>query len=116
MTRTILPETHRQLVKLMKLTQKELLLVLEDPGLPLHNNLSESRIREYVKRRKISGGTRSESGRQSRDTFASLKKTCRLYGLLFWDYLTDRLTGIGLLPRLGEVIEKASSGLSKVIV
>jgi len=39
-----------------------LLLVLERPDIPLHNNLSESDIREYVKRRKISGLTRSEAG------------------------------------------------------
>ena len=91
--------------------EKELLLVLDDPKLPLHNNLSESQIREYVKRRKISGGTKSEAGRQCRDTFASLKKTCRLYGLSFWDYLTDRLTGIGIFPRLGDLIEKASRKL-----
>ncbi len=67
----------------LAVVEEELLLVLKDPSLPLHNNLSESLIREYVKRRKISGGTRSEAGRQSRDTFASLKKTCRLYGLSF---------------------------------
>jgi len=54
--------------------KEELLLVLEDLSLPLHNNLSESQIREYVKRRKISSGTRSDLGRQCRDTFASLKK------------------------------------------
>ena len=73
---------------------------------------------QYVKRRKISGGTRSEAGRQSRDTFASLKKTCRLRGLSFWDYLTNRLSGTALFPRLGEIIENVSSllpcGLSKV--
>jgi hypothetical protein len=28
----------------------------------LHNNLSESDIREYVKKRKISGSTRSDEG------------------------------------------------------
>ncbi|MGC1956021.1 MAG: hypothetical protein WA970_26310, partial [Gammaproteobacteria bacterium] len=33
----------------------ELLLVLEKPWLPLHNNLSESDIREYVKKGKLSG-------------------------------------------------------------
>ena len=68
----------------LALIKEELLLVLKDPSLPLHNNLSESQIREYAKRRKISGGTRSDAGRQCRDTFASLKKTCRLYGLSFW--------------------------------
>ena len=95
----------------LALIKEELLLVLDDPNLPLHNNLSESQIREYVKRRKISGGTRSDAGRQCRDTFASLKKTCRLYGLSFWDYLTDRLTGSGLFPRLANLIEKASQVL-----
>jgi hypothetical protein len=52
--------------------KSELLLVLGHPEIPLHNNLSENGIREYVKRRKISGGTRSEAGRRSRDTFTSL--------------------------------------------
>lgn len=33
-------------------------MVLDNPVLPLHNNLSESQIREHVKRRKISGGTK----------------------------------------------------------
>ncbi|MGO0308693.1 hypothetical protein ACTL6P_19220 [Endozoicomonas acroporae] len=72
--------------------------------LPLHNNLSESQIREHVKRRKISGVTKSEDGRRSRDTFASLKKTCRQYGLAFWLYLTDRLTGSGKFPGLAQKI------------
>jgi len=64
-------------LKRMHRNKAELLLALERPELPLHNNLSEGDIREYVKRRKISGGTRSENGRRGRDTFASLKKTCR---------------------------------------
>ncbi len=32
----------------------ELLLVLDRPEIPLHNNLSENDIREYVKKRKVS--------------------------------------------------------------
>ena len=43
--------------------KSELLLVLERPDIPLHNNLSERDIREYVKRRKISGSTRSDTGK-----------------------------------------------------
>ena len=95
----------------LEVVKKELLLVLDDPTLPLHNNLSESQIREHVKRRKISGGTRSEAGRQCRDTFASLKKTCRQHGLSFWDYLTDRINGTGSFPRLADVIEYVSCWL-----
>ena len=45
--------------------KSELLLVLERPDIPLHNNGAENTIREYVKRRKISGGTRSDTGRRA---------------------------------------------------
>jgi len=84
----------------------ELLLVLERPEIPLHNNLSESDIREYVKRRKISGSTRSEKGRQARDTFISLKKTCRKLGISFWKYLTDRIGHLDHIPPLPELIRQ----------
>ena len=67
------------------------LLVLDRPDIPLHNNTAENAIREYVKRRKISGSIRSEASRKCRDTFTSLKKTCRKLGVSFWQYLQDRL-------------------------
>jgi regulator of replication initiation timing len=92
-------------LKRMLLNKRELLLVLDRPDLPLHNNLSEGDIREYVKRRKISGGTRSDNGRRCRDTFASLKKTCRKLGVSFWRYLNDRLRGEQLIPALPTLIE-----------
>ncbi len=88
--------------------KEELLLVLEYPWLPLHNNLSERQIREYVKRRKVSGGTRSALGKKCRDTFASLKKTCKLHGVSFARYLKDRLSGANLIPRLPDLILAAS--------
>ena len=89
----------------MARNKSELLMVLDRPELPLHNNLSEGDIREYVKRRKISGGTRSEDGRRCRDTFASLKKTCRKLGISFWTYLKDRLLGTKQIPPLSDLIE-----------
>jgi len=45
-----------------------LLRVLDYPGLPLHINDSERDIREYVKKRKISGSTRSMLGRKASKT------------------------------------------------
>jgi hypothetical protein len=84
--------------------KSELLLVLRYPEIPLHNNLSENAIREYAQRRKISGGTRSEAGRRSRDTFTTLKKTCRKLGVSFWHYLGDRLGKIALIPNLAHLI------------
>jgi hypothetical protein len=86
--------------------KSELLLVLERPDIPLHNNGAESAIREYVKKRKISGSTRSETGRQCRDTFTSLKKTCRKLGLSFWQYLQDRIERSGSIPDLSELVRE----------
>lgn len=85
-----------------------LLRVLDYPGLSLHNNDSERDIREYVKKRKVSGSTRSLLGRKARDTFASLKKTCKKLGVCFWDYLRDRTGKHGQIKPLSILIaEKA---------
>ena len=93
----------------MREHQADLLRVLERPEVPLHNNASESDIRDYVKKRKISGSTRSDDGRRCRDTFASLKKTCRKLGIRFWDYLQDRVRGLGTVPRLAELIRQRAA-------
>jgi Transposase IS66 family len=82
----------------------DLLRVLERPEVPLHNNAMASDLREFVKRRKLRGGTRNQAGRRCRDTFASLKKTCRQLGVRFGDYLQDRIRGLGHIPRLAELI------------
>lgn len=86
-----------------------LLLVLDRPEIPLHNNASESDIREYVKRRKVSGGTKSLSGRKSRDTFTSLKKTCRKLKVSFWEYLNDRNFKRNSIPQLSDLMRKMAS-------
>lgn len=96
--------TLNQALKRMGNNQHELLRVLDKPYLPLHNNLSERDIRDYVKKRKISGSTRSEAGRRCRDTFASLKKTCLKHGISFWHYLKDRLLGESNIPPLSDLI------------
>ncbi len=86
--------------------KSELLLVLDRPDVPLHNNGSERDIREYAKRRKVSGGTRSEVGRKCRDTFISLKKTCRKLGVSFWDYLQDRTKKGNAIDQLGCIMRQ----------
>ena len=86
----------------------DLLLVLEHPEIPLHNNLSESDIREWAKKRKISAGTRSALGRRCRDTFISLKKTCRKLGVSFRRYLQDRIRGLHEILTLPDLIRQAA--------
>lgn len=91
--------------------KSELLLVLERPDIPLHTNNSECDIRDHVKKRKISGGTRSDTGRQCRDTFSSLKKTCRKLGISFWAYLIDRISCSDHIPPLPHIIGQRIASL-----
>jgi hypothetical protein len=102
-------QTLNQALKRLRNNKTELLLVLERPDIPLHNNLSENDIREYVIKRKISGSTRSDNGRRARDTFASLKKTCQKLGIGFWDYLLDRLTLEQRIPPLPDLVAATDS-------
>ena len=71
----------------------EMLKVLDHPGLPLHNNDSERDIRGFVKRRKISGSTKSEKGKNFRDGLATIKQTCFRLGISFWKYSSEWLRG-----------------------
>lgn len=100
--------TLKNALRRLKRNKAELLLVLDRPEIPLHNNLSENDIRTYVKKRKISGGTRSELGRECRDTFASLKKTCKKLNISFWDYLKDRIFKLNEIPRLSVLVYQAA--------
>ena len=88
--------------------KNELLLVLSRPEIPLHNNLSENDIRDYVIRRKISATTRSDTGRDARDTFLSIKKTCQKLGISFYQYLLDRLSAQNQIPPLSVLIRVAA--------
>jgi len=88
--------------------KNELLLVLHRPDIPLHTNGSETDIRDFVKKRKVSGGTRSDLGRQCRDTFASLKKTCRKLGISFWKYLQDRISLTNNIQSLSTIIRNTA--------
>ncbi len=101
-------QTLNLALKRIHANKTELLLVLERPEIPLHNNLSENDIRDYVKKRKISATTRSEAGRAARDTFLSLKKTCQKLGISFWHYLQDRLARQNHLPPLPLLIRTAA--------
>jgi len=99
-------ETLNQTLRRLHKRKDELLLVLKRPDIPLHTNGSESDIRSYVKRRKVSGGTRSDIGKQCRDAFASLNKTCRKLGVSFWEYLIDRIEQRGEIASLPDIIRQ----------
>lgn len=94
--------------------KNELLVVLERPEVPLHTNGSENDIRALVTRRKVSGGTRSDAGKQARDTFLGLMKTCRKLGISYWDYLGNRLKvpNAENVPPLPEIVYQRCSAMA----
>jgi hypothetical protein len=82
----------------------ELLLVLEHPDLPLHNNPAELGARQRVRKRDVSFGPRSPAGSAAWDTFMTLAATTRKLGVDFAAYLRDRFTQAGLIPPLADLI------------
>ena len=103
-----------QVLNQFTMHKTELLQLLNCPEFPLHNNAAEQDIREYVTRRKISGGTRSDAGRKARDTLIGLKKTCRKLGISFWQFLLSRLRKDDHIPSLSEVIRAKSTAALQI--
>jgi hypothetical protein len=93
--------------------EEELLKGLDYP-VPLHNNGSEQVLRERVKRRNISGSTKSELGKQFRDGLTSIKQTCKKLGVSFWEFTVQWFYGEA--PDLSAMIQERyalhSSGTS----
>jgi hypothetical protein len=51
-------------------------------------------------------------GRQCRDTFISLKKTCRKLGISFWQYLIDRVSLTNTIPPLPTIMRERSINMA----
>ena len=60
---------------------KELFVFVAAPGVPSDNNAAERSLRPLVVSRKVSGGTRSDRGTETKMTLASLFGTWRAQGL-----------------------------------
>jgi hypothetical protein len=87
----------------------ELLLVLEHPELPLHNNPAELGARQRVRKRDVSFGPRSPAGSSAWDIFMTLAATTHKLGLDFAAYLRDRFTKAGQIPPLAHLITASAS-------
>jgi len=88
--------------------KESLLLVLEHPEVPLHNNASELGVRRRVRKRDVSFGPRTEAGRRAWDTFMTLAETTRKLGVSFHAYLYDRITGAKVIAPLADLITQAA--------
>src|ERR1700686_2891992 len=100
--------TLDSLLKRLHRHKHELLRVLERPEIPLNTNASENDIRAFVTKRKISGGTVSDNGRDARDVMLGLAKTCMKLNLSFYEFIGDRLGIPGpKIPDLATLVSPA---------
>jgi hypothetical protein len=91
--------------------KESLLMVLEHPEIPLHNNSAELAARKRVRRKKISFGTRSEDGTKAWDTFATLEATAKKLGVSFYEYIYDRISCAYRMPSLADLISMRTQHL-----
>ena len=91
--------------------KNELLLVLEYPQLPLHNNAAELAARAQARARDVSFQTRSELDTKIKDSFMSVNQTAKKSGVSFYDYVYDRVSGQNRLPSLADLIAQKAQTL-----
>jgi len=87
-----------------KVKKTQLLLVLEHPEIPLHNNLAELGARLRVRKRDVSYGPRTSTGKKAWDTFMTLDATAKKLGVSFYQYIYDRVSGKLELPSLASLV------------
>jgi len=95
-----------------KAKKESLLLVLEYPELPLHNNPAELGVRQRVRKRDVSFGPRTQAGVRAWDTFATLVATSKKLGISFYQYIYDRISGTNQIPPMADLVTKAAKDLN----
>ena len=89
-----------------------LLLVLDHPEIPLHNNPAELGARQRVRKRAVSFGPRTPEGAKAWDTFMTLTATAKKLGVSIYHYIQDRVSGAFELPDLADTITQRAAELS----
>jgi len=78
--------------------KEELLIVGQNPAVPLHNNDAELAARVQVRVRDVSLQTKTEAGTKAKDTFLSIVQTAKKLGINVYEYIYDRVCGKFELP------------------
>ncbi len=98
---------YEQLDERIALTAEKkeaLLLPLQFPFLPLHNNDAEGGAQHQARLRDIHLQTRNEKGTKAKDTFATIVKTARKLDVNLFNYFYDRITKKFSMPSLANLI------------
>jgi hypothetical protein len=85
-------DLNKQINKTRK-NKDKLLTVLENPQIPLHNNLSELAARYQVRKRDICLHTMTRMGTKLQDAFMSIIHTCKMNRVNPYSYIKERLAG-----------------------
>lgn len=96
--------------------RERLLLVLEHPEVPLHNNPAELAVRQRVRKRDISFGPRTDDGVAAWDTFNTLNETAKKLGVNFYAYIHDRVSDVREMPSLASLIQQHSRSGTQALV
>lgn len=83
-----------------------LLMVLDHPEVPLHNNPAELDARTRVRKRVVSYGPRSLAGARTWDAMETLLSTARKLGVNFFQYIRDRVSGAMQMTPLADLIKQ----------
>jgi len=86
--------------------KNSMLIVLDHPEIPLHNNPAELGARTRVRKRVVSFGTRTICGTKAWDTFMTLSATAKKLGINSFNYLYDRISGALQIPGLADIISQ----------
>jgi regulator of replication initiation timing len=92
-----------------KLKKASLLMVLDHPEIPLHNNPAELAARQRVRKRDVSFGPRTPEGAKAWDTFMTLTATAKKLGVSIYRYIHDRVSGAYEMPHLADLISQRAS-------
>jgi hypothetical protein len=98
---------YDELDKRLSLTyakKENLLVVLDYPEVPIHNNASEVGERTVVIKRKISGGVRNDIGRRAWENMLSIMETCKKQSVNFYQYMRAIFAGDKNRLKLADLI------------
>ncbi len=89
-----------------KANNEHLLMVLNHPEIPLHNNPAELDARLRVRKRVVSYGPRSAMGAKAWDTMETLLGTAKKLGVNFFHYIRDRVSGAKQMTPLADLVDQ----------
>lgn len=92
-----------------KAKKEQLLLALQYPTLPLHNNTSELGARTQARYRDVSFHTINQKGTEAKDTFMTITQTAIKLAVNTYQYILDRVSKKFEMPSLASLIPQPAT-------